>query len=636
MNADRKPSLRPTAAIVADIDLFRSLIERMPVAIMLLDRDMRCVACNSRWMSDYQLGEMRFGPWPQHDGHAQGDERLRALVDRVLNGEGLTDDLGRYELPDGTAQRVRWSLDPWHGPGGDVAGVIVTSEFFTLQLEQALHMRLLSQELSLFIDIAENFALYMLDDEGRVTIWNTGAERLCGWTEGEVMGRSFVFMYGPSDQTRGLPMQHLELARQNGTLRDRSWRVRKDGSRFLADVTISRLERDGQLPCGFGHIVRDVTLEDTQARSIEASTVLLHAILQTVPDAMIVIDDKGTILYFSDTASTLFGYELEEVIGRNVSMLMPLPDSERHDGFLHRYHDTREPRIIGSSRRVLGLRKDGTTFPHTLQIGETSGGGQTMYAGFVRDLTDTEESENRMQELQRSLVHIGRVNDMGTLATALAHELNQPLMAIGNVVQTSAELLKDCDPRHVPTIQKALEEAGRETLRAGEIIKRLRRLVSRGEIERRAEAPRTLVRETCEMATLEARFRGVEIVVTVSDQVGGVLVDRVQIQQVLLNLLRNAIEAIDREGTLCVNVEPRGEMACFVVADSGPGVPQDRVAGLFDPFTTTSLTGMGVGLAICRTIVEAHGGKLWYEPGQERGARFLFTVPRFEVEKANG
>src|SRR5690606_4005198 len=192
-------------------------------------------------------------------------------------------------------------------------GLLVVSEVLTPQVQEQLRLRIQDEELALFFDIAENFALCMLDDEGNVSIWNGGAERLFGWDEAEALGRPFDFMFDPSDKDRGLPARQLELARQNGTYRDRCWRTRSDGSRFLADVTISRIERDGQFPSGYGQLVRDVTNEDTQSRSLEASAVLLRSILETIPDAMIVINDQGIVLSFSKAAEQLFGSTHEEV-----------------------------------------------------------------------------------------------------------------------------------------------------------------------------------------------------------------------------------------------------------------------------------------------------------------------------------
>jgi two-component system sensor kinase FixL len=375
-----------------------------------------------------------------------------------------------------------------------------------------------------------------------------------------------------------------------------------------------------------------VTIEDTQSRSLEASTVLLRSILETVPDAMVVIDEYGTILSFSNAAEKLFGYPRVEVVGENVSMLMPSPDRELHDGYIARYRQTGQPRIIGGHRRVLGLRKDGTTFPHTLRVAEALGGGRRMFTGFIHDLSEMEKAEARLDELQRELAHIARLSEMGTLASTIAHELNQPLMAVGNIVQTSAELIKSGDKEALERASLALEEAGREALRAGAIVKRLRSFVSRGELDRTFEQPGDLAREAVELAATGAKHRQIFCTVRKAEDLENILVDRIQIQQVIVNIVRNAIDAIGSKGAIEVAVVEEGNLVRFSIRDTGPGVSENRVARLFDPFSTTKPDGMGLGLTICRNIVEAHGGRLWYESAPDGGAIFNFELPKLGLE----
>ncbi|MCL6251226.1 PAS domain S-box protein [Altererythrobacter sp. KTW20L] len=610
-----------------DNELLWSLLDQVPAAIALFDREMHYIACSRRWMSDYRLGEDNLVGRSHYDIFPELDEEAKALHRRALEGESLSKDLDRLERIDGSVDWVRWSMVPWHDKAGEVQGLLFVTEVLTSDLERRMTSLIIEEELSLFIDIAENFALCMLDDDGKVTIWNSGAERLFGWSDAEVLGQPFDFMIDNAERVHGLPAMQLEIARRNGFYRGRSWKARKDGSRFFADVTITRLVRDGQLPGGFGKIVRDMTKEDTQTRSLEASTVLLRSILETVPDAMIVIDECGIILSFSSTAEAMFGYSRNEVIGRNVSMLMPSPDREQHNAYLARYLQSGVARIMGGNRRVLGLRKDGTVFPHTLRIGEAYGGGRRMFTGFLHDLSETEKAEAHLEDLQRELAHFARINEMGTLATAIAHELNQPLMAVGNIVQTSAELIKEGSREALERASLALEEAGREALRAGAIVKRLRIFVSRGELDRTFEHPGDLAREAVALAATGAKYRNVMCFVSQAEALENILVDRIQIQQVIVNLVRNAIDAIGSGGAVEVAVIQQEKSVRFSIIDNGPGVPETRIARLFDPFSTTKSDGMGLGLAICRNIVEAHGGKLWHENGSAGGATFHFILP---------
>lgn len=361
----------------------------------------------------------------------------------------------------------------------------------------------------------------------------------------------------------------------------------------------------------------------------------LTSILQTVPDAMIVIDEAGLIRDFSATAERLFGWSADEATGRNVNMLMPSPYREAHDGYLARYYRTGERRIIGFGRVVVGERKDGSTFPMELAVGEMELPQGRFFTGFVRDLTERQRTETRLQELQSELVHVSRLTALGEMASALAHELNQPLSAIGNYLMGSRALLQR---ETVPyeRVADAVERASGEALRAGEIIRRLRDFVSRGETERRLESLPKLMEEASALALVGAKEHGIRVRFDISPEVDLVLVDKVQIQQVILNLIRNAVDAMvdaDRR-ELVVTVAPdESDMARITVSDTGPGIRPDIAAQLFQPFVTSKRDGMGVGLSICRTIVEAHGGRIWAGSNEAGGAVFRFTIPSISKEE---
>lgn len=484
-------------------------------------------------------------------------------------------------------------------------------------------------ELALLIDSARDYAICLLDPEGRVLIWNEGARRIYGWQAREVIGESFARFFTTEDIASDLPERQLRQAASAGSVTSRCWRLRKNGERFLCDLTLSRIDGEDGAVRGFGEVVRDVTTQEASRRAIELAAVQRRAILETVPDAMVVIDEQGTVESFSRAAERLFGYAADQVIGRNVSMLMPSPDRELHDHYIRRYLDTGERRIIGSNRRVMGRRQDGSTFPHELCIAEAIGGGRRMFTGFLRDLSAREAVEARLNELQTELLHMSRVSALGTMATALAHELNQPLMAIANYVQSGAAVLSSREETAQVTdiARQALEEAGREALRAGSIVQRLREFVSRGDLTRSPEMPEDLARQACALAEPLARPRAIHCEIEMSAEGPPVLADRVQLQQVLFNLIRNAIDALDEHGSIVLTITPGPSETRFTVADSGPGVAADQLATLFEPFASSKSDGMGLGLSICRTIVEAHGGRLWHETPLAGGAAFHFTIP---------
>lgn len=379
--------------------------------------------------------------------------------------------------------------------------------------------------------------------------------------------------------------------------------------------------------CG---IVVDIDDQKQLEEALRTREGHLRSILDTVPDAMIVIDGRGIMQFFSSAAERQFGYSEREAIGQNVSILMPNPDSARHDSYLARYRLTGERHIIGIGRIVTGKRKDGTTFPMHLSIGEMQSGGEPYFTGFVRDLTEYQQTQARLQELQSELVHVSRLSAMGEMASALAHELNQPLAAISNYMKGSRRLLAAASDPNLSKIEVAMDRAAEQAIRAGQIIRRLRDFVSRGESEKRVERISKLIEEAGALGLTGAREQGVSLHFNLDPDCDLVLVDRVQIQQVLVNLFRNALEAMaeSTQRTLVAsNRKLADDMIEIAVSDTGHGVKEQHRTGLFQTFFTTKKTGMGVGLSISRTIVEAHGGRMWAEDNSSGGATFRFTLP---------
>jgi two-component system sensor kinase FixL len=360
----------------------------------------------------------------------------------------------------------------------------------------------------------------------------------------------------------------------------------------------------------------------------------LRSILDTVPDGIIVIDKIGIVQSFSPAAERLFGYVEAEVVGCNVSLLMPSPYREAHDGYLDRYLRTGERRIIGIGRVVVGLRKNGETFPMELAVGEFRVGDTRYFTGFVRDLTEQQRVARRLQDLQTELLHASRLSVMGQMASAMAHELNQPLTAVTNYLETARHLLANQQPP-ADRIGELLQRAVAQTGRAGDVIGRLRQFVTKGDSDRRPESLNRLVEEALALALVGERQSGVRVTFDLDRALPPVLADSVQIQQVVLNLVRNAIEAMQDVDRREVSIATRavGSMAEASIADTGPGIAPELADRLFQPFVTSKPTGMGLGLSICRDIVDAHHGRLTCAPRPEGGTVFRLALPIVGPEK---
>lgn len=493
----------------------------------------------------------------------------------------------------------------------------------------------MAMELNLLIDGAQGLAIYMLDPMGQVTIWNRGAERLKGWTEEEILGKPSALFYPGEAVAVGKPQADIERARKEGRFEEEDWRLRKDGSEFLAAVSWTALYGEGGELRGFAKIISDITEKRSAEDRLRAHESQLTAILSTVPDAMVVIDESGKMLSFSAAAEALFGFKESEVLGRNVRMLMPSPDRERHDSYIHRYLETGEKRIIGKGRVVFGQRADGSLFPMELYIGEALRGNERIFTGFVRDLTERRMIEQQMATLQAEIIHVTRVSAMGTMASTLAHELNQPIAAVANYVEAVRDQMTSPDKSEWPMMREALGEAASEALRAGQIVRRLREFVSRGEVEKTIESLPDLVNEASVLGLAGSREMGIEAHFDLDPGASPVLVDKVQIQQVLINLIRNACEAMAdspiKRLTISSRAEKEGDIQ-VTVSDTGCGMAPGVAKQLFTAFVSTKPEGMGLGLSICRTIVEVNGGKIWMDTHKGKGTDFHFTLIRAQAE----
>jgi two-component system sensor kinase FixL len=469
-----------------------------------------------------------------------------------------------------------------------------------------------------------------LDLATRELEWSDAARTLFGLPPGpRVPYDSFLAPLEPKDRERF--DQAMKRAIEGHCGFDLSFKVAgSNGRGQWVRARAGVIRNEAGEPRHLSGIFLDIGEEKQLEETLLTRESHLRSILDTVPDAMIVIDGHGIIQFFSTAAERLFGYSEHEAIGRNVSALMPEPDRTRHDSYIARYRSTGERHIIGIGRIVTGRRHDGTTFPMHLSIGEMQSGGEPYFTGFVRDLTEHQQTQARLQELQSELVHVSRLSAMGEMASALAHELNQPLAAISNYMKGSRRLLAGSTDPNAAKVEAAMDRAAEQALRAGQIIRRLRDFVSRGESEKRVESLSKLIEEAGALGLAGAREQNVQLRFHVDPHADLVLADRVQIQQVLVNLFRNALEAMaasSRRELTTTNTRVADDMIEVAVSDTGTGFPDDVKANLFQTFFTTKETGMGVGLSISRSIIEAHGGRMWAENNEAGGATFRFTLP---------
>jgi two-component system sensor kinase FixL len=378
----------------------------------------------------------------------------------------------------------------------------------------------------------------------------------------------------------------------------------------------------------------------------------LQAIMDAAVEAIILIDGKGGITAFNRAAERLFGYAADEVLGRNVQVLMAEPYRSAHDEYIRRYAETSIPHIIGVGREVEGRRQNGALFPAFLSVGEVAGDGPHRYVGLIRDVTIERQARATLQaerdhaqarqaeaqaarQLQERLTHVARMATMGEMAAGLAHELNQPLSAIATYARACDRFLSMSEPDLEET-RSSVREIANEAMRAGDIIRRLRQVMGGRATEQRPTDISALMADLAVLAEADARVHKTQITFDLAEGLPQIRADHAQLQQMILSLVRNAIEALESVASSNRRVivrtgRFRDSHIELSVSDNGPGVDPTIVERLFAPFVSTKASGTGLGLSISETIARAHGGTIGYRPAEPTGACFFVHIPLIET-----
>ncbi|MEL7487204.1 MAG: PAS domain S-box protein [Pseudomonadota bacterium] len=477
----------------------------------------------------------------------------------------------------------------------------------------------------------------LLDGDGAILRFNAACETLTEYSEAEAVGRKVWDFLIFDDEIETVRMVFTRTCAEDLPTHYTNYWKTKSGRRRLLKWSNKTLRR----ATGEMDIVIASALDITDLKSVEHDLVEKQAFLQSIVDSspvsIITADEDGRILTFSRQAEETFQYKAAAVVGKNVHILMPDPDRSRHDDYMHRFFSTGEKRIIGRARSVNALRSDGKQFPAVLHISEFIN-GRRIFVAFIEDASEQRQTERRLSETQLQLQHAGRIGAMGELATSIAHELNQPLTAAASLAGAVSLRLKKAECEKCDEAIALLDDVVSEIRRASEIIRQMRDFVSKRKTSKSLHNLNTIVEDAAALAVIGADAQGIEVKWNLSPDIADALLDRIQIQQVVTNLIRNAIDAMQHASvkTLSISTKQVGECLSVSIEDTGPGVDDDLKDEIFEPFVSRKEDGMGVGLSISKSIIDAHQGEIHAANLKSGGSAFTFTLPAETEESVGG
>jgi two-component system sensor kinase FixL len=457
-------------------------------------------------------------------------------------------------------------------------------------------------------------AIVLIDSRGRIEAFNPAAERLFGYSEAEVLGQN-VSMLMPQPyrgEHDGYLGRYLATGEKKiiGSGREVTGQ-RRDGTTFPLHLSVGETEVDGEQK--FTGIIHDLSSRVSLEERLRASEARWRSVIDSAVDGIIVIDVTGCIESFNPAAERLFGYTEAQVLGKNVNVLMPSPYHEEHDGYMSRYLTTGEKKIIGIGREVKGLRRDGTTFPLRLSVGELNVNGERKFTGIVADLSARVRMEEQLRE-QTSLARLGE------MAAVIAHEVKNPLAGIRGAIQVIGGRLPK-ESKDAAVVKEILNRI--DTL--NELIKDLLLFA-------RPPHPRPLpvdlaglVRMTADLLAGDPALKGIAI--HINGAAPPVMADAELLKIVFQNLLVNSAQAMQGRGDIRVTLQPVNGVLRVTVRDAGPGIAADVLERIFTPFFTTKARGTGLGLATAKRIVEAHAGRIAIDSAPGGGTTVTVELP---------
>jgi PAS domain S-box-containing protein len=492
----------------------------------------------------------------------------------------------------------------------------------------------------MLINGVRDYAIYMLDLEGRIASWNAGATRLEGFTEQEAIGQTMDIVLPPEDVAAGKSRHMLESAKRDGRFEEEAWRVRKDGTRYWANDVLTPIRNAAGMVQGFVTVSHDITERKQHEEAVRKIEERTRSILETAIDAIVVIDSEGIVHEWNPAAERIFGHTRAHALGKQLAeLIIPPYLRDRHRTGLARYFVDGQGPMLNQRIETLALRSDGTEFPVEVAITQTSANGSPMFTGYISDITERKRAADEIRELnseleqrvQKRTAQLESANrELEAFSYSVSHDLRAPLRHINGfveILQSSAgPALNEENRRYLDTIAESARQMGR-------LIDDLLAFSRMGRTELRFVPVKLshVVAESMRELQHEQEGRTVRWEIGELPEVQG---DPAMLRQVFINLLSNALKYSRTRPMARIEVQSTETADEFIVSvrDNGVGFDNTYANKLFGVFQrlhpAQDFEGTGIGLAIVRRVIARHGGRTWAEGAVDRGATFHVSLPK--------
>lgn len=546
-------------------------------------------------------------------------EQVKDVFNKLLRGDIRPVEYFENSIltKSGEEKIIAWRNTPLTDEGGRITGTLSSGLDVT---ERRRMEKALESSQARIAALTENAveAIITVNKQGEIESFNPAAEGMFGYKKEEVIGKSFDVVIFKNSQSTDIKSLLNEKSKRASPPGHEIVGKRKGGKPFAAHISLSEFSFDGKKL--FTGIVHDISEHKRTEEALAESEARLRALVETAVDGIITINEQGIVESFNPASERLFGYPADEVIGKNVKMLMPPPHHEKHDEYIQAYLSTGEKKIIGIGREVMGRKKDGTQFPMHLSVSEINLENRSIFTGIVRDLTT-------QKVLQQQILQSERLAVIGQMAAKVAHEIRNPLSSIS----LNAELLEEeidglaCD--NTEEARSLLHSMSREIDRVTSLTDEYLQFSRLPQSQLVKGDLNDLIREFLELLSEEVKQKKIKVVGHGLNRKLACPFDRAQLRRVLVNIARNAVDAMPTGGTLTVATETKERQVLIHIRDTGIGIPEEMRDSIFNPFFTTKEFGTGLGLAISQQIILEHGGRIYCESEPESGSTFTVELP---------